>query len=341
MIEEPLSLEVTTECNSLCSHCFVSSQITHRSTLCSETAEQIICEAFCCGYRHLHITGGEPFLWKPLLCTLSLAFDLGFQTVFINTNGTLLTDRICSEISCFPDLTLSISLDGTLPIHDRVRGRGRYHQTTTGISNALSAGIRVVIFTTVGKTLLKELPYYVRDLYRSFPRISYLSLIQLIRVKHAAFTLSQELLNPLEFIRLVQMVALLNAYGLKIDILNNPLARTTAKLLGLPWRSCSHSIYKSGRLTLMSTEDLTLSHSSCGSFAKYQPGMLQQVLHSESYTSAVSAATEPCFSCSHHSICTASDMLRPTEYYRNTNSDTLYCQNVLDLASSTKNHIFS
>ena len=85
-----LSLEVTTRCNSTCSHCFVRARTPQRSSLPPDLVKGILHEGYETGYRHLHLTGGEPLLWKGLMDILERAFGMGYETAFLNTNGTVL-----------------------------------------------------------------------------------------------------------------------------------------------------------------------------------------------------------------------------------------------------------
>ena len=88
---ESLSIEVTTRCNSSCPHCFARAPIAKQASLSPDLVREIICEGYTAGYRHLHITGGEPLLWKGLFAVLEYGLKLGYIAVFMNTNGTLLT----------------------------------------------------------------------------------------------------------------------------------------------------------------------------------------------------------------------------------------------------------
>ncbi len=75
--QEKLSIEVTTRCNGSCVHCFARSSISRSSTLPVNLVKEIIVEGDDAGYRHLHITGGEPLLWEGLFETLDHGFKVG------------------------------------------------------------------------------------------------------------------------------------------------------------------------------------------------------------------------------------------------------------------------
>ena len=99
---ENLSIEVTTHCNSACRHCFVRAALSRPSEMSVDLAKDILREGYSLGYRRLHITGGEPLLWKGLFETLDAAFSMGYSRALINTNGTLLTEDALHRFSDLP-----------------------------------------------------------------------------------------------------------------------------------------------------------------------------------------------------------------------------------------------
>jgi MoaA/NifB/PqqE/SkfB family radical SAM enzyme len=327
--KESLSIEVTNHCKSACRHCFVRARLSEASSLSFEFAKKIIEEGYNIGYRHLHITGGEPLLWQSLFDALDFAFGAGYQTVFLNTNGIFLTESI-NRLSEYEGLSLSVSLEGTEAFHNQLRGEGSYRQTVKNIERALDAGLNLIIFTAVGKTLLAGLPYYTDELYRRFPDIKCLSLIQLIRVTNDVFDLSSELLDPDDFLKFVRMVSLLNLYGHKTEILNNPLAVVVSKLLEVPWIPRVLPLHRSGHLIVMANGNITLSHSTSDSFGIYEAGMIEKVLSSNKYRIDVGPDEITCPACKYAKLCKENGMIRPSEWYRDMCPDVPYCRRVLD-----------
>jgi len=330
VINERLGIEVTTCCNIDCSHCFARAGISEPSSLSLKVVKEIIGEGYNVGYRHLHITGGEPLLWDGLFEAVDYAFVIGYQTIFLNTNGTLLTKDICGRLAAYDGLSISVSLEGTEGLHHHLRGEGSYRRTIHGIERALDAGIDLSIFTTACKSLLPELPHFADDLYKKFPEIKNLTLIQLIPVTDGVFTLSDELLEPEDFLQLVDMVSLLNLLGLRTRFLNNPLAYVASKLLKILWIPSSEPLYSEGSMIVMANLDICLSHSSRDSFGKYELGMIGKVQDSEQYRKAVATDGITCPSCKYSKLCMGNGMIRPSEWYWDIHSDVLYCQKVLD-----------
>ncbi len=329
--QEALSIEVTTRCNGSCLHCFARAGISRRSTLPVDLVKGIMAEGYQAGYRHLHITGGEPLLWQGLFETLDYGSRLGYETALLNTNGTLITEEISKRCAAYgPFFSLSISLDGPQTLHDRIRGKGSHRRTMRGIEMALNRGNDLTIFTTATKSLLLELPYFIDDLYKKFPNISYVILIQLIRMTHGLFALSKELLQPEDFIRLVRMVGFLHLGGFRTIVKKNPLANVVSKSLQMPWVPQVPPLYREGCMIVMANRQIGVVHSSRDSFGTYRPGMIRKVLASDGYRTAVSPDQITCPTCKYAPLCKEDGMIRPPQGYGDFCSDIPYCRRVLD-----------
>jgi MoaA/NifB/PqqE/SkfB family radical SAM enzyme len=294
----------------------------------------LIREGYEAGYRQLHITGGEPLLWDGLFGVFDDAFGMGYETAFLNTNGTLLTEEVGRKLSTYNGLAVSVSLQGRRRLHDRVRGKGSYAQALKGIENAMAAGLPVYIFTVVGRSLLPDLPRFADGLFKAFPDIQQLTLIQLIRVPADVFDLSKEVLTPDDFLRLVQMISFLNLYGLKVDLLNNPLAAVASKILKMPRVPRSLPLYQPGSLMITAEKRVTLAHSTTDDFGIYEPGMLTNIVSSADYRRAVLQDRSVCTNCAYSLVCASGGMVRPSEWYRDMCPDDPYCRRVLAKAST-------
>jgi MoaA/NifB/PqqE/SkfB family radical SAM enzyme len=329
-----LSIEVTTHCNSSCSHCFVHARGPLRSSLSPGLVRTVVREGYEAGYRLLHITGGEPLLWDGLLSIFDYAFALGYKKALLNTNGTLLTGEAARKLAAYHGLAVSVSLQGPRRRHDLIRGKGSYDRARKGIENALNAGLCVGIFTTVGRSMIPDLPRFAEQVFGIYPGIERLTFIQMIRVPGDVFNLSQEVLNPDDFLRLIQMISLLNLYGLKVDLLNNPLAVVASKVLKMPWVPRSPPLYRPGSLMISADLRITLAHSTTDHFGIYKPGILPKIISSEDYGRAVSEDRLICRNCVYSRLCSKEGMLRPSEWYRDMFQKIPYCKRVLAKASS-------
>lgn len=331
---DQLSIEVTTHCNSSCSHCFVRARGQNKTNLSPGVVQTMIREGYEAGYRRLHLTGGEPLLWEGLLQILDYAFGLGYQTAFLNTNGTLLTKKITRQLANFDGLTLSLTLQGPKRFHDRIRGKGSYDKAIKGLDRALDAGLPIDIFTPVGRSLIPELSRFAGKLFDSHPAIKQLTFIQLIRVPGDIFDLSKDLLNPDDFIRLVRTISLLNLYGLKIDLLNNPLAAVVARILKMPWTTRSPPLYRPGSIMITAEGRITLAHSTKEHFGNYEAGILSTIINSDQYCRAGSEDQLICQYCEYITLCRKEGMMRPSDWLRDMTPQIPYCRRVLAKASS-------
>jgi len=332
--KETLGIEVTNHCNSLCSHCFVRAGISKRESLPVGLVKNIISDGYHLNYRHLHISGGEPLLWPGLWEALDYASDMGYQTIFLNTNGTQLTDAVKQRLASYKGLSLSVSLEGPQALHDRIRGEGSYRRTLECIAKVIDAGIDLFVFTTVRKSLIQDLLNFAHEIYKKFPNIHYLTFIQLIRVPGDAFNLSKELLEPGDFLKWVRMASLLNLCGFKTYILSNPLAGVASELLKMPWIPASHPLYSNGSIFIKANRDITLSHSCRTSFGRYRPGMIAEVLASDAYIDSTAPDKATCPRCKYSRRCLENGLVRPSEWYRDMHPEVPYCQRVLDRAAA-------
>ena len=329
---ESLSIEVTTRCTNECRHCFARAGRDNLPELSWENAISAVDEAYGLGYRHLHLTGGEPLLWPHLFELLDHAEAKGYETCFINTNGSLITTETSSQFTSRDmGISLSISLHGPEDLHDELSGQGSFQAAIRGISNALGIGVRVTIFTVARKKLLNRLPHFAEYLFKEMPTIDDLTVIQMIRVPEDCLDLASEMLQPEDFIQLIQILALLNLYGYRISILENPLAKVAAERIGLPWLALPPPLYRNGKIVLMADASLTLAHSSRESLGIYKPGMLSNVLVSESYHQKTTSDTVICPFCEFYGSCSKHGMIRPSEWYRDTGDTIPFCQRVLSM----------
>jgi hypothetical protein len=167
-------------------------------------------------------------------------------------------------------------------------------------------------------------------LYKRFPGLANLLLIQLIPLPDGIFALSEELLTPADFLNLVDTVSLLNLLGYRTCLLNNPLAGVVAKLLKILWVPRSNPLYSEGSMIIMANRDIRLSHSNRDSFGKYELGIIDKMLNSEGYHQAVAPDEKICSSCRYSRICMDNGMVRPLGWRCDLQSSAFYCQEVLD-----------
>lgn len=116
-----INFDSTFKCNANCSFCDIPERHARPDQLLDfEKAKGVIVKAAEEGVMRINFFGGEPLLVKRIPDLVKLAHDLGLHTSLI-TNGTLLTKKICREISNFID-SVGISVHGAELTHNRILG---------------------------------------------------------------------------------------------------------------------------------------------------------------------------------------------------------------------------
>lgn len=324
-----LSLEVTTCCNSPCRHCFARAAGRAETRLSPALAEAACREGYGLGYRHLHLTGGEPLLWPALFDLLALVGTLGYQSVFLNTNGLLLTEAAAARLARLPGLAVSVTLQGPAALHDAMRGAGTHRRAARGIRHALAAGLPTSVFAVVGQRLLAQLASFAAAANDRFQGIERLTLIQLMGVEGQPQDVGEDLLDPAAFVRLVRTVSALNLCGYFTHVLNNPLVNAAAELLEMPLVPRSAPLCRPGKLMINADGQVVLAHSTARSLGRYKAGMLAAVLRSPEYEAALAPDAHACAGCRFSDICRRHAMQRPSEEMYDDPAPEPYCQRVL------------
>ncbi|MBW2984364.1 radical SAM protein [Candidatus Woesearchaeota archaeon] len=142
-----LIFELTNKCNLNCKWCGVKKG---KDVLSFDKIVSIIGKN---KPRFVEFTGGEPLLRKDVFELIDYCKSKGIY-VSINTNGTLINDKIAKKLNA--DL-IRISVDGTEKTNDKIRGEGSFKKTLNGIKSLKKYNKKIIISTAIGK-LNKEEP---------------------------------------------------------------------------------------------------------------------------------------------------------------------------------------
>lgn len=133
-------------CNQKCIHCYAANQeYAEVNELSTEEWKKIIdiCKENC--IPQLTFTGGEPTLRKDLVELVK--YSEWFLTR-LNTNGVLLTKKLCKELYEASLDSVQVTLYSNDPeIHNKLVGTKNFDKTVQGIKNAIEAGLNVSINT--------------------------------------------------------------------------------------------------------------------------------------------------------------------------------------------------
>jgi len=128
-----LSLNITSQCNLRCKHCYLAAAPEMTTALTYIQALELLEQMVANGIFLLSIKGGEPFVHKDLLRVLAAATERNIRVSLV-TNGTRITATTARALNDTSVAYLSVSLDGADPAsNDLVRGRGTFARVVRGI----------------------------------------------------------------------------------------------------------------------------------------------------------------------------------------------------------------
>jgi SynChlorMet cassette radical SAM/SPASM protein ScmF len=158
---------LTEGCNLACIHCWLAPKFdpggNRYPTLPVETFETAIREARPLGLQGVKLTGGEPLLHPQFTRLLEIVRSEGLRLT-IETNGTLCTPEMVTEIVKSERPFVSVSMDGACATtHEKVRGvAGSFDAACQAVRNLAAGGVRPQIIFSVMRHNVGELEDVVR-----------------------------------------------------------------------------------------------------------------------------------------------------------------------------------
>lgn len=174
MREHPLQIiswEATRRCNLRCLHCgSPTEEVNNGNELTTEETinafEEIAREFDMSRFRHINITGGEPFVRGDLLDVLrSISRWPFYRNVDIQTNGVFISDNpeVLKELRGAGVTGLGVSIDGFQSTHDSLRGtRGTWSKAVNAARLAVQAGYVVTVSFVAHSKNIHELAAFHR-----------------------------------------------------------------------------------------------------------------------------------------------------------------------------------
>lgn len=151
--------EITHQCNYNCSYCIFSCNGKKiDGELTTEECYHIIDELVLHNFKHLKITGGEPFIRKDILEILKYASERLITD--ISTNASLITPEKVKLLNELKLKMIHVSLDGDKLEHESVRGNNTYERTIKGLE-ALRKSVNKV---RIGSVIHRDNQYDLESL---------------------------------------------------------------------------------------------------------------------------------------------------------------------------------
>lgn len=152
-----LELEITLHCNLSCAHCYAHAQKSpDKNQLSLSEIERILDEAVELGIPELSLTGGEVLIHPKFFDIVDAGVNRGLNVRFV-TNGTLIDEKILSQLCLRPIKLITVSLDGCAPtVHEKIRGLGTFLDTRRSILRLKDAGFNVSVITAFSRLNLQD-----------------------------------------------------------------------------------------------------------------------------------------------------------------------------------------
>lgn len=301
-----LDIEVTRRCNLRCDYCFVGWSRDWSSDLPEDVAATVIDEGAGL-FPMLHFTGGEPFAYRALFDLVARGLERGYKDVLINTNGTLLSPEVVARLAAFGDrVSLSVSLDGPEPIHDRARGAGRFREADDGLGRALAAQIRTTVMVVVTRDVLRALPAFVGDLMRRRRGLAGITLFPVgvgpPGTQKPGATIAA--LSTAEVREMVLAVALLHAAGVPIGIGAYPIVNPLLRALGMPEERLYQCTAGRGRVCVHADQTVSTCHPVKDPiYGSWRPGLFRELARTAAHARLAARDFEGCSGCGHREEC--------------------------------------
>jgi MoaA/NifB/PqqE/SkfB family radical SAM enzyme len=159
-----LSVHLTDICNSKCSFCIVDSPFVQEDSISRKRVSRFLKDNADKGFEAVNIHGGEATIRKDFLEILDEIRDLGYPTVFLQTNARKLARMDYARTVMDKGVSLFIiSMHGATAVtQDRIaKSLGSFDQAVRGIRNVSELGAQIRTNSVVCKDNYTELPEIV------------------------------------------------------------------------------------------------------------------------------------------------------------------------------------
>lgn len=150
--------EVTNRCNLQCTYCYRDAGNKSIHELSEEEAINLSKRLGAMQVFHVTISGGEPLLRQDIFRITSTLSGFGIG-VYLDTNGTLISNEVAQRIKTSGIKGVAVSLDGiTAQTHESLRPpKSSFNRTIKGIESLLNMNIDVGLQATITKRNYHEM----------------------------------------------------------------------------------------------------------------------------------------------------------------------------------------
>ncbi|MBI3985618.1 MAG: radical SAM protein [Lentisphaerae bacterium] len=155
-----LQWHITDRCNLRCTHCYrtESKQDLSLSELSGVFRNFLrLREVVPQAKARVQLAGGEPLLSNHLFPVLDMIAEAGLQSRILS-NGTLIDRPMAMGIRAHGCRIVQISLEGSRPTHDTIRGDGAFDRAIDGARRLREQDIQVTFAMTLSRQTVDDIP---------------------------------------------------------------------------------------------------------------------------------------------------------------------------------------
>ncbi|MFH1114406.1 MAG: DUF5714 domain-containing protein [Pseudomonadota bacterium] len=137
-----LWFHLTDACNCTCRHCLFGDRTGPVRSLSPKVIEALVDEAYDLGVRVVCFTGGEPFAYPDFPGLIERVLRREDLRVAVLTNAMLLPGRLKDLFALDTErMHFQVSLDGPESVHDAIRGKGSFTETSASVRAMVESGL--------------------------------------------------------------------------------------------------------------------------------------------------------------------------------------------------------
>jgi radical SAM protein with 4Fe4S-binding SPASM domain len=148
--------ELTLRCDQRCVHCGSRAGLARDGELTTEEALDVVRQLAALGAEEVALIGGEAYLHDGIFAVLRALGDAGIRPT-MTTGGRGVTRELAEQLAAAGLHSVSVSVDGLEPTHDRMRGAGSFAATVRAFGHLRGAGLTTLANTQINRANASEL----------------------------------------------------------------------------------------------------------------------------------------------------------------------------------------
>lgn len=150
--------ELTLRCDQACRHCGSRAGVERPNELTTDECLDLVRQLAELGVIEVTLIGGEAYLRRDFLDIVRAIHARGMHCT-MTTGGRGLDEHLARAAARAGLASASISIDGSEPTHDRLRGsKGSYRDALAAMRALRAAGVRLTVNTQINRLSLPDLP---------------------------------------------------------------------------------------------------------------------------------------------------------------------------------------